>query len=515
MLRSVMRKLLLPLLATLPALGLGLAGACGSNNAAPPPSSDDASPEASDDGADAFESTPGPDAAQMNCTLADTTDPVALCIPQKIILRSIVEDKIYVKGQGLPASWDSTTGLGNNDHSWQADLGFASSIASYHCSSEVYGDNEVTPELDALLPDVAGVLEAELPTAPPGYDGEVYFRLRNAAAGLFYVNDNADAQKLAQLAESYGQAIEATYAQSVAAGDGGASSIVLGTPAGGGAVAYAPAQVVMGAAALLDMAARHALDADAGTNPATWEATALGALDYVWNRARDPVTGLFYQSLVTSGDPMHDALGAGVPTNDALLTDVQGPIVLGLARVQDLVTTLQNAGDAGMDAETLPANVYWNEANTIVTAMNAAGLWDGATPPNPGAFFEGLLPAANAVLTDKPVLGNAMLLGGFHRVSVGIGSTLAPLLGSIKQALMQQQPDNSSLFSVVAGGAGQDSFLRASSSDWHFALAFGVDGGAGGQEPGATQYRAEAVADAIEGLTQIWHGRSNPPQCGN
>jgi hypothetical protein len=231
----------------------------------------------------------------------------------------------------------------------------------------------------------------------------------------------------------------------------------------------------------------------------------------VWKRARDPVTGLFYQALVTSGDPMHDALGPGVPTSDAVLTDVQGPIVLGLARAQDLETTLQNANDAGTDAETLPANTYWNEANTLVTSMHAL-LWDGAAPPASGAFMEGTVPSEGFTITNKPTFGDAMLLGGFHRVAYGVGATLSPLLGSRRAALTQQQ-SSSSLFSVVSSG--QTGFLRAASRDWSFAITFTADGGTLGQETGATQYRTDAMAAAVEGLTQLWRGRTNAPPCGN
>jgi hypothetical protein len=532
---------------------LGLVWACTSNNPASTGSTSDAgddSSEAGEDGGGGFDVPiiPGPDAPTQVCKLSDTSDPVALCVEKQALQYQLAG--AYSKATGVAPSWDAITGAvtAGAGHSWRDDVGFASSIASYHCSSGVYGDNELTPQLDAVMPDLAHTILAELPQAPSGYDGEDYFRLRNAAAGLYYVNDSTDAVAIAKLADAFGRNLQTTYAQAVTwtpdagggggdaggAGDGGATqtSTLLGTPDGNGHVIYAPAQVIMGAAALLDMAQRAVADADAGgaANAATWRATALSALDYVWARGRDTSTGLFYQQLVTSSDPGHDKPYQGATlANDALLTDVQAEAVLGLSRAQDQLTALRQstsdggvtaAGDAG-DASLPPPLTYFIEADQIVQALTSVNLFDGITsPPNPappGSFMEAFLPSTPAIVTNKTTLGNAWLLGGFHRAALGAPSKYAYVLGEMRSALLQEAPANSSLYSVVtdptSGVAIQTDYLRAASKDFHFARLFSADGGAGAQEPNASEYRSDAVAAMIEGFTQLWIGRQNPPQC--
>jgi hypothetical protein len=241
----------------------------------------------------------------------------------------------------------------------------------------------------------------------------------------------------------------------------------------------------------------------------------------VWAHGRDATTGLFYQQLVTSGDPGHDALGQGAPTPDALLTDVQAGAVLGLARAQDLASSLQ-ALDAGADGSVGAPPPYWGQATTIVQALATTGMFDGTiTPPaphTPGAFMEAFIPATAAMDQNKTTLGNAWLLGGFHRVASGMVSQLSDVvLGQLRAALIQQKPANSSLYSVVTNASGsgsiQTAYLRASSKDFHYALLFSPDGGTGSQEPAATSYRSDAVAAMVEGFTQLWIGRASPPQC--
>jgi hypothetical protein len=493
---------------------VAVAVACGGddNGSTPQP---DASMEGGDDSGDdcVLDNGPPPDTAPtVNCQLGDKTDPIALCT-QKTILKAILQFHVYAKGQGMPSTYDSQTFVPGSDHTWQSDLAFASSNATYHCNSAIYGDNEITPQLDALLPDVAGLLEHELATLPDDYDGENYFRLRNVQVGLSVDDATTDATKVQAIADAYGSAIQSKYAQSVPAmGDGGVAGVVLGRLANG-AVAYEPAKVVMGAAALLDMAQRHAGDPDAGTMPAQWQATALAALDYVNQRARDATTGLYFDSLVTSGDPGHDALASG--DAGTLSTDVQAPIILGLARAQDLFNQLQGQvdGGAGPDAA-LPTYPYWVSAQAIVAGLNTAGLWDGVsdtTSTAPGAFMEGLL-AGGTVDTNKTTLGNALLFGGFHRVVYGVGSPFSYELRQLRGGIIQAMPPNTSLFSVVQG-IGQMGFLRAASRDWHSAVTFSADAGAGGPEPGATLYRTDAMAAMIEGFTELWLGSAHSATC--
>jgi hypothetical protein len=278
------------------------------------------------------------------------------------------------------------------------------------------------------------------------------------------------------------------------------------------------------------MANVHASDPDAGADVAAWVTSALAAVDYVWARGRDTTTGLFFQQLVTSGDPGHDALGQGMPTPDALLTDVQAEAVLGLARLQDGVNALlaSDAGAAGgIDGSVLTQSMYWNEATTTMQSLAASGLFDGTIPvgaevglPNPapvGAFMEALVPSTGAIDSNKTTIGNAWLLGAAHRVRVGLASQVSDVLQpQLLLAVGQQTHANSSLFTVVVdtqtGNPVQTDYLRASSKTFHYATVFSPDGGTGAQEPGATSYRADAVAAVIEGLTQLWRGTPSVQQ---
>ena len=468
--------------------------------------------------------TPPQDTSTGSCTY-NGSDPIDFCL-QKTVLQNELTDA-YAKGKGVPPSWDAM-GTTGSPHSWRDDVGFAASIGAYHCSSSAYADNQLTPMLDAIMPDLGALIVQELSMPPSGYDGEDYFRLRAAATGLNYANDTMDAATVAQLADAFGRNLQTTYAQTVTLPEGGTAT-VLGTPDGMGNVVYAPAQVIMAAAALVDMANLHASDPDAGADVAAWVVTALAAVDYVWARGRDTSTGLFFQQLVTSSDPDHDALGQGMPAPDALLTDVQAEAVLGLARLQDGVNALVAADAGPSDASVLTQSEYWNDANTIAQSLVAAGLFDGAVPmgeagiPNPapvGAFMEALVPSTTAMDTNKTTLGNAWLLGGVHRVGAGMPTQLTDVLQpQLLAAIGQQTPASSSLFTVVVdtqtGNPVQSDYLRASSKDFHYATSFSADGGTGGPEPGATSYRADAVAAVIEGLTQLWRGTPNAPPCAH
>lgn len=450
------------------------------------------------------------------------SDPIAFCL-QKTLLQNELTDA-YAKGVGVPPSWDAM-GKPGSGHSWRDDVGFAASIGSFHCNSSAYGDNTLAPMLDAIMTDLGSVMVQELSTPPTGYDGEDYFRLRAASTGLDYANDTMDAASVAQIADAFGRNLQTSYAQTVTLPEGGTAT-VLGTPDGMGNVVYAPAQVIMAAAALVDMANVHARDGDAGSDVASWVQTALAAVDYVWARGRDTSTGLLFQQLVTSADPDHDALGQGMPTPDALLTDVQAEALLGLARLQDGVNALASA-DAGVGDASIDQSAYWNEGNTIIQGLVAAGLFDGVLPmaeagiPTPapvGAFMEALVPTTGAIDTNKTTLGNAWLLGAIHRVNRGVPSQVSDgLQPQLLAAVTQQTPANSSLFTVLVdtqtGNPIQTDYLRAASKDFHYATVFSPDGGTGGQEPGATSYRADAVAAVIEGLTQLWRGTPNPPPC--
>lgn len=497
-------------LLAVPFVCAALGGACSKNagtTAAPPDGGDDVGDDATPD----VYLPPPQEASTMHCTV-DGLDPVALCL-QKTVLQNELTDA-YAKGKGIPPTWDAK-GMPSGTHSWRDDVGFAASIGSYHCSSAVYGDNQLTPMLDAIMPDLGAFIVAELTAAPSGYDGEDYFRLRAAGAGLNHANDTTDAATVMQLADTFARNLRTNYAQTVTLPDH-STATVLGTPDGMGHVVYAPAQVIMAAAALVDMARINASDPSAPK----WTATAIAAVDYVWSRGRDTNTGLFYQQLVTSSDPDHDALGQGMPTPDALVTDVQAEAVLGLARLQDGMNAMA-------DPDATPDNKYWIEANTIFQSLADAGLFDGdlplseaglPTPPPVGAFMEALVPSTTTKDTNKTTLGNAWILGAIRRVGVGMSS---PLLGDLEPqvlaAVTQQTPASSSLFTVVVdtqtGNPVQTDYLRAASKDFQYATAFSPTGGNSGQEPGATSYRADAVAAVIEGLTQLWRGAPQTASC--
>ena len=537
-----MRRGLLPLAAGALALGpLLTLWACGGNGGASQPSSDDGAADATPE---AVEETLADDTGDpeggASCTVGlsgMTSDPVALCFQGDLLTAEV--SAAYVTGIGVAHTWDDSGRT--NGHAWQDDLGLASAIASFLCGAEFYGSTQYE-SLGATLGDLGGVLANELATPPPGYDGDIYFRLRNAEAGFNFGNDTAHAAALGQLADAYGRAIQKTYARSVPpSGDGGgAPGIVLGTPDPDGGIDYAPDQVIMGAAALLDMVVLHANDPDAGVDPASWKTTALAAVAYVWNRARDPGTGLFYQSLVTSGDPGHDALQpGGSPTSDALLTDVQAAAVLGFARVQDRLDTLAADDDAGPPDAISDEEPYLAEADAIVQALTSASavdagdagaqastpLWDGADSAvaNPGAYLEGVVPSlGGAFLTNKTTLSAAFLLGGVHRLAAVRGTTASFVVPQLRAALVQNTPGNSSLFTVVTGAGGipaQDGFLRASSRTWGYATLFeGPGAGEGGgaqeqEEQGAREYRADAINAVVEGLNQLWQGSQNAPLC--
>ena len=525
---------------------------------------------------------PSPDASSFSCQISPSgpptpgdPDPVLLCSQQTAL--GFLLANAYKSGTGVMSTWSASMPYAAGSvHRWQDDVGLAAAIGDFHCSSEAYGNNITTGTFDSTLPDLAGVLTKELSPVPSDYDGAIYFRLHSASLAYSYVNDSVTAPALNAVAEAYARAIQTTFTGTVtlpvavdggaeggipdgsaadgsseaAAGDagpndagtgGGTTVTLIGTPGTGGTVAYEPAKSVMAAAALLDMARLHVTDGDAGADVATWEATALGTLAYVWARGRDPVTGLFYASLVTSSDPGHDALGTATPANDVLLTDVQGPIVLGLARAYSAATALSLAAtDAGLSVPNYPA---WG--NAIIAAMSAppASLFDGiqfmsdagdpTAPAPPGAFLEGYVPSTGATLTNKTVLGNALLFAGSVRTGIVAASPLSYENNGMRWALSETVPAsialhigyattpwpaNTNLYSVIVDNTGQNvqqAFLRASSKAWGLAQVSPASGtpGDAGLEPGATDYRTDANLAFIEALTQLWLGFPNAPAC--
>lgn len=472
-----------------------------------------------------------PDLPTDSCELSDMTDPVALCTEQSVLGFQV--EYGYKKGVGAAPSWASMAPYATGTpHSWQDDLGLAGALGAYQCSASVYGNNQSSGSFDVVLSDLDPLLVAELMADPPaGTDGELYFRLRWAQAAYTTV-DPVTSKTLGGMADTYGAALqEQAYAvvATADAGDAGsAGGTVIGVRNGDGSVSYAPAQTVMAAAALLDMASLRWNDVDAGTEPVTWAATAQQVLSYVAARARDPRTGLYYQSLVTSADPEHDTLAAASPTSDALLTDTQAWVLLGLARAQDALTSVQGEADGGgsqvFDGSSPTAPPYWVAGDQLVAALTNAKLFDGSTnpptPPNPGAFVDGIIASTGELLTHKETIANAILLGAFGRIAAGLASSQAYTLGEVRAAMIENMTCNSSLFTVVcaSGSPVQQAYLAETSKAYGYASADGAEAGdAAGADagllPGASDYETQASVAMVEGFTQLWHGATPTASC--
>jgi len=425
-----------------------------------------------------------PEASVHNCILnaADggAGDPVLLCSQETALLNLLTN--AYTMGTGVAPGFSSQPPYtASTGHAWQDDLSLAASLGAFQCSALAYGDTMYLGMFDTVLADLGKLLPGEVMTAG-SYDGEIYFRLRNAARGFALVGNAAVAGALDAMADAYAQAIQASFVQSVQplptdAGvlDAGAmTATVIGAPGAQGSVSYSPAQATMAAAALLDMAARANAAGDAGAQAAAFTASGSGALAYLWARARDPVTGLFYQALVTSSDPGHDLLAAGMYANDALLSDVQASVVLALARAQ----TASNALAADGGASPVP---YGAQIVTLVTALTTAGLFngqtmEGGTAPAPGAWLQGLVPSLGLTLTNQTTASSALLLGGYERTQA-LGVAAASQWG----------------WEVAGLGLALD-----------FASPSGEAGDAG-LDPDAKSYSTAAVNAMVEGVTQSWY----------
>ncbi len=571
-------------LASVPlALGAVVAGsgACGSSNSGSPGGTADAS-----DAREEFVETtdvsvdipPLPDASGYVCWIPGSgdktqglTDPVLLCTQDQVL--GFVLQYAYVKGTGVMSSWSSTppSYTAGTAHDWRDDLGLAAAIGDFHCSASYYGSTVDIAKYDSTLVDLHTILPGELPQATQSYDGALYYRMRSAGLAFTYALDDMDATTLRGAAEAWAANVVASFTTMVTppatggGGDGGAADAgagdaaapapvaLIGTPKGGGVVEYAPAQSIMAAAALLDMARLHANDPDAGAAPATWTATARGTLDYVWSRARDPMTGLFYQKLDTSSDPGHDALApGGMPTSDAVLTDVQGAAILGFARAMRALGATP-ASDAGPPPTPAP---YAGWANQLVGAMTGLGLFKGGAADYPpslcqgcamgvepqahaSAFLEGYVPSLGVPMSNVTVAGNAYLFGGFA-TTTALDATAVPGCAfdpnlnlqscnfenlGIRAALdvYTQDPSSSTIpaphstfLTVVTDANGdviQQAFLAAASKDWGFSQVFSAAPGDAGLQPGATDYSTAANLAMIEGLTQLWVTRPNAPAC--
>ncbi len=536
-----MRSLHLALVSLVLPAALNALGACGGDDSQAAP---DASLEAQ--GMDTtlpppdVPTPPLPDSSVRNCTLGGNNmglDPVGLCV-QKLVLQGVHGE--YSPEAGVPASWDSTSFLPDSDdagaplHDFHDDVGYAAASALYHQTSSLYGDTELTPQLDVDLAAMAPLLTGEVGGPPSEYSGELYLRLRTVAGGLRYVNQNAAADAIDTAADAYGRAIFTQHffpTQSPDAGSGDAgggdagpeagleagasdgaapdagvdaggcdgggvviADAIIGTMTASG-VAYAPDEVATAALALLDLAQRNPGD----PNVTAWQLASLSALEHIRNRAREATTGLYYRSLVTSLDPGHDRLDP-TPPSDVLLSDVQAVMALALVRAADLVS--KNASLLC----TAAGYPFQARADEISAALNGpVGLWDG--PPGnqdagptdqPGALQEGYIPSTQTLLTTKTMRSNVYYLAVLHRSNIVDGpqggSPYASEINPLRYAML-----------TLAGAQQDVSFLsvldpqlgvfRATTKSFQLA-----------SEPRGSSYRAAAAADFVEGMSELLYG---------
>jgi hypothetical protein len=453
----------------------------------------------------------------IRCTRDNGSDPVGLCT-QKLVLGA--EDQVaFDPTRGLAQSWDATTEKPDVDamnkvlHDPRDDAAFGAAVARYAAAANLYGDNEITAQLQGDVVALQPTLVAELTPPPAGYAGQLYFDLRATASGLRLVDRNDLADPVDAIADAYGRAIYDVSYVMLAGGDGGATDAVLGVPAAGGATAYVAPDAATGALALADMAVRFATSEPA--HATAWQAAAAQVLAHLDARARDPGTGLYFASLVTSADPAHDALGPADPAGppaDALLTDVAARVALALLRAQDL---------ANNNASALPALVpapFAARAASLLIALDATpqSLWDPAGQVSDGdggtlggGYFAGWVPSTSQLLTDKPIRANALLLAALDRAPLpGTGSD-APRVRSLRALLVDRLgaplpseavQSNETFMSVVAN---QNGYFRSVPSNFDFT---GVDAGA---DPRARSYFGSANAAVIEGLNELLLGVSN------
>lgn len=453
----------------------------------------------------------------IHCTIDNGADPVGFCT-QKLVLKA-ENDVAFDATRGVARSWDWATLALDQDASHMVrhdpldDAAFSAAVALFLNSALTYGDNEITSTMRSDLVKLAPMLMAELNPPPAGYAGELYVDLRTTAGGYRFIarNDLADAADA--IADAYGRTIHDTYFAALGGGDGGAPDGILGTPAAGGATAYAPGDVATGALALIDMAVRHATDEPA--HAAAWQHAAARALGHLDARARDPGTGLYFAALVTSTDPGHDALApaaASGPPADALLTDVAGRVALALTRAQALVTS--NAGALPALAS-LPLEA---RAEGLIAALDTTpkSLWDASGGPSVGTggggdagtagsgYFAGWVPSTAELLTDKPTRANALVMAALHRATIQGAPADGARVVTLRRLFSNTTHPKTSLISVVPGQNGY--FLQVPRS---FDLA-GADAGAdSGTDPQRTSYFAQANADGIKALSELWVGLPN------
>ena len=450
----------------------------------------------------------------IHCALDNGTDPVALCV-QKVIFQQWHE-AAFIKDLGVAESWDSTTflpdksGSGEIFHSIVDDVGYASVLARYRISALRYGDTELSYLTDPDLAAIATRIKAELVDVPSDNLAELYVALRAAATSYRTLGLDQAADFDAE-ADKVGAAIFATYHPLSApapgdAGDAGSDATdatssdatdasadalapigdgILGTATSGGGYAYAPAEVVTGGYALLDMAMRHATDK---ANAYAWQRAAVSAIEHVHARARESSTGMYYAAMIATDGASADTLPS-TPTpptpNDALLADVQATIALSLSRAQELVSKNASAFNA---IPSYPFDAHAAEA--IASSNGAHSLWDEAGSKG---YFEGYVPSTSAMITTKPTRANARFLAALHRVQSTVGTSLASQLKPLRVVLTARVPEHTSLLSVLPD---QASFLERAPASFDFGTTTAT--------PRERSYFSRDDAAVLDGLWEQW-----------
>jgi hypothetical protein len=287
---------------------------------------------------------------------------------------------------------------------------------------------------------------------------------------------------------------------------------IIGNPGPGSTVTYAPADVATAAYALLDMVNRHPTDPDVPK----WLAAARASLLHLQTHAKEPTTGLFYQSLVASTDAETDvdSVAAGNPRYPAgaLLADTQATFALAMVRAQYLVTSgtmLVDAGkreagtfvisEAGIVVGALGPALdlpFAEWAETTMSAMNegARSLWD----PTALGYMDGIVLDGGA-LTTKSTRPNAFMAGALEREflagrapragDAGLVFQIAPLVQLLIANNALTVPPNSTFVTVIPT---QLAYFNSVSQTFTF-----LDAG-----PNPESYSTLAVSAAVEGLTE-------------
>jgi hypothetical protein len=517
----------------------------------------------------------------INCTFiqqgkSDKVDPVDFCVLEGV-LENQQMDGFTAKG-GTYSSWNYETlnpdknSTGMKIHDVHDDASYGASSAAYHNWAVLYADPQL---FDADLEALAPILEAELATLPQEYDGELYFNLRYVQAGLNALADTANESKIKAIADKYARQIYSSFyfdlPHSVADGgtleaggaeaglDGGGgpeSGVDGGTSDAGGdprypgdgiigvnqlpstgipGILYEPASVAGAAYALIDLARQNPADADFEN----WLTAARKALDHLHDRAREPVTGLYYASLLTTGGAS-DTLGPlSTPTN-LLSTDVQATLLLYLLRAQQLVVNNTEPVDGGFDNPDVAVPLDAAETGTLkglvdfpflprTTALLSAlqFLWDGAyypdggTAPVPkgdtglGGFMDGYIPSPAQLVNTKSTHPNAYM---FAVLRLQFLAATGPLEGTpptlpedaeevALRALLSNLVFSKSLMAFVTNPAPNQSFLSVvTGQEAYFDLvtqSFNLSKNTS-EDPTAESYTASAIAAVVQGFdTQL------------